>query len=229
MKDFNQLESVISRDFGDSDEESTVKGINAITFKYKVNQKLSDQYRFITMKENGKILLKSNKISSPIAEIQESINAKKWGEIKSLMKNNSTSDARITTSLYLNGNFYTGVLKKVKTDDFDENIWLLFRVNENISHSFASITSAESIILLGIYFLSLLINLLIQKHSRCSIDKHGAKTFLYSWFEPNAINLPRLNYLIVAYSIYTIGLLGTYYIAEIPHTDMLLLLIHSSF
>ncbi|SFU10380.1 hypothetical protein SAMN04489724_3997 [Algoriphagus locisalis] len=224
-----QLESVISRDFGNSGEESAIKGINAITFKYKVNQELSEQYRFIAMKENGKILLKSNKISSPIAEIQEGINAEKWGEIKSLMKNNFSSDAQISTSLYLNGNFYTGVLKKVKTDDFDENIWLLFLVNENISHSFASISSAESITLLAIYFLSLLISLLIQKYSRRSFDKQGTKAFLYSWLEPNAVNLPRLNYLILAYTCYAFVLLGIYYAVAISHTDMLLLLVYSSF
>ena len=224
-----QLESVISKKFAEPSNESTFKGINAITFKLKVNKDLSEQYRFIAMKENGKILLKSNKISSPIAEIQEGINDEKWGEIKSLMKNNSTSDAQIKTSLYLNGNFYTGVLKKVKTDQFDENIWLLFLVNENINHSFASLSTAESISLLIIYFFSLLISLLIQKYSRRSIDKQGSKAFLYSWLEPNSTNLPRLNYLIVSYIVYAIGLVGTYYVAAISHTNILLLLIYSSF
>lgn len=224
-----QLESVISKDFESADKGSEISGINAITFKFKVDSILSNHYRFLALKENGKILLKSNKISSPIATIQEGINQEKWGEISSLMRNNSQSQAHIETSLYLNGNFYTGVLKRVAIDGFDENVWLLFLVNENISHAFSSLSSAESISLLSIYFMALVFSLLIQKYSRRSLDKQGTKAFLYSWLEPNATNLPRLNYLIFAYIIYAVGLIGMYYTAEISHTDMLLLLIYSSF
>ncbi len=224
-----QLESVISKDFESGGDGSEISGINAITFKFKVDPGLSDHYRFLALKENGKILLKSNKISSPIATIQEGINQEKWGEISSLMRNNSNSTSHIETSLYLNGNFYTGVLKRVAIDGFDENVWLLFLVNENISHAFSSLSSAESISLLSIYFLALVFSLLIQKYSRRSLDKQGTKAFLYSWLEPNATNLPRLNYLIFAYIIYAICLIGIYYAAAVSHTDMLLLLIYSSF
>lgn len=223
-----QLESVISKNF-DASQEAGLSGIKAITFKLKVNPAYSDHYRFLVLKENGKILLKSNKISSPIAQIQEGINREKWGEISSLMQNNSSSKSQILTSLYLNGNFYTGILKRIDTDDFDERVWLLFLVNENISHSLASLSSAESISLLSIYFLSLLLSLLIQKLSRRPLDKQGTKAFLYSWLEPSTTNLPRLNYLIIAYFFYAIGLVVTYYLADITHSDMLLLLICSGF
>ena len=223
-----QLESVISKKFVPHAKDSLAT-IKAITFQLKANQELSDQYRFLALKESGKILLKSNKISTPISHIQEGINREKWGEISSLMKNNSNSEYHILTSLYLNGNLYTGILRRISVNDFDEKVWLLFLVNENISHSFSSLSSAESISMLSIYFLSLLFSLLIQKYSRRSMDKQGTKAFLYSWLEPSRSNLPRLQYLSIAYIFYAIGLVGTYYFAEIPHTDMLILLIYSSY
>jgi hypothetical protein len=224
-----QLESVISRNFDQDFPKSELKGINSITFKFKADSTLSKQYRFLLMKKDGKILLKSDKISSPIAKLQEGINSEKWRELSSLMENNAYSDSQMITSLYLNGNSYTGILKRLKKPEFDENIWLFFLVNENVSHAFASLSSAESISLLSFYFLSLLLSLFIQKYSKRSVDKQGTKAFLYSWLEPNSHNLPRLNYLTIAYLFYAAGLILTYYWADITHIDMLLLLIYSSF
>ncbi len=224
-----QLESVISRNFDIDSTKTEIKGINSITFKLKADSSFSKQYRFLVMKKDGKILLKSDKISSPIAKLQEGINLEKWAEISSLMINNSNSDSQITTYLYFNGNYYAGILKRVKTSEFDEDVWLLFLVDENISYAFASLSSAESISLLSFYFLGLLFSLVIQKYSKRSLDKQGTKAFLYSWLEPNSLNLPRLSYLTIAYIFYAAGLVLVYYLADIRHMDMLLLLIYSSF
>lgn len=228
-----QLESVISKVYQyDKNPQSQIDSlgrVHALTFKLKSDSAISESYRYLVIKNDGKILLKSNKISSPIENLQEAMTQEKWGEISALMKNNKDSAEVLKTSLYLNGNHYTGLIKKIQNVNFDQDIWLFFMVNNNLSYSFSSLSTAESTALVFLYFLSLLLNLFIQLNSKRSKNKYGTKAFIYSWLEPVSENLPRLSFLAIAYLFYGAALAGIYYFSKINHLDFLLLMIFSSY
>ena len=224
-----ELESVISKNYFKGDDTLKKEGVRAITFRLTTNPDTSENFRFLAFKQSGKILLKSRKINSPIDNINEGINAEKWVEISTLMQNNKHSSEQIRTSLYLNGYQYTGILKKVPNVAYDEDVWLLFLVNTNLTHSFASLVSAEAVLLVLLYFLSLLFSLVVQKNTRRLKNNHGTKSFLFTWLEPSVDNLPRLNYLIISYSIYAFLLLYCYYAYAIHHVHFLALMVYSGF
>ena len=222
-----ELESVISKNFYANDENE--KGVRAITFRLNTDPSISENYRFLVFKKTGKILLKSKKITSPIDNIEEGISPEKWLEISSLMENNTNSHQQIRTSLYLNGYQYNGILKKISGVNYDQDIWMLFLVNTNLSHSYASLVSAESLLFVLVYFLSLIFSLIIQKNSRRFKNKHGTKSFLFSWLEPTESNLPHLTYLTLCHACYGILLLIIYYNCAISHIYFLVLMIFSGF
>ncbi|UZD21722.1 hypothetical protein PBT90_19600 [Algoriphagus halophytocola] len=223
-----ELESVISKNYFKNDSLKK-EGVRAITFRLTTNADTSENFRFLAFKKSGKILLKSKKITSPIDNINEGINSEKWMEISSLMENNQHSSQEIRTSLYLNGYQYTGILKKIQNVAYDEDIWLLFLVNTNLTHSFASLVSAEALVLVLLYFLSLLFSLVVQKNTRRFRNNHGTKSFLFTWLEPSAANLPRLNYLVISHGLYAVLLLHCYYSFPIHHLHFLALMIYSGF
>lgn len=222
-----QLETVISKYYPKKD--SANRGVRAITFKLLTDSSYSSNYRYLVIKKDGKILLKSNKISSPIENLQEAINQEKWEEISALIDNNKDSKQELKTSLYLNGNHYTGILRKIQGVTYDQDLWLLFLVNNNLSYAFSALSTAESTFLVFLYFLSLLFSLVIQKNARRSKNKYGTKAFLYSWLEPSPTNLPRLNYLTIAYIVYAAALALVYYFFRLNHNDFLILMIFSTY
>ncbi|WP_268033534.1 hypothetical protein [Algoriphagus sp. PAP.12] len=218
-----ELESVISK-------LNPEKEISAITFKLKSTPTLTDKYRYLLIKEDGTILHKSDKIVSPISNLKEGVNSDSWFEIKTLMEKNrdDDQDKTIEVPLYLIGNQYTGILSKISDQRFDQPIWLFFLVNHNVSHVFSSLTSLEAIILLAIYFLSLIFNLILQKFSKDLTTDFGFKIFFFDWLKPTKNNLHKLQYLSLAYFFFAGLLIAIYYCARLNHIQLVAMLIFSS-
>ncbi|SHO62254.1 hypothetical protein [Algoriphagus zhangzhouensis] len=218
-----ELESVISMLNKDGD-------VTAVTFGLNSLEKLKDQYRYLVIKEDGTILHKSDKITSPISNLKEGVNANSWVEIETLMKKNrdESQHKAIEVPLYLIGNHYTGVLSQISGQKFDQPIWLFFLVNHNVAHVFSSLTSLEAIILLAFYFLSLIFNLILQKFSKDLTTDFGFKIFFFDWLKPTKNNLHKLQYLSVAYFLFAGLLLAIYYLEKLNHIQLVATLVFSS-
>lgn len=217
-----ELESVISK-------LNQAKNVSAITFALNSLENLKDKYRYLVIKQDGTILHKSDKITSPISNLKEGVNANSWIEIETLMKKNrGEKQDPIEVPLYLIGNHYTGVLSQISGPKFDQPIWLFFLVNHNIAHVFSSLTSLEAIILLAFYFLSLIFNLILQKFSKDLTTDFGFKVFFFDWLKPTKNNLHKLQYLSVTYFLFVGLILGIYYLEKLNHIQLVATLIFSS-
>lgn len=218
-----KLESVISK-------PNSQKQIAAVTFELESPRHLSQLHRYLLMKEDGSILYKSEKIISPISNLKEGVSEESWVEIHSLIQSNDSLKqmSEIEVPLYLNGNHYTGVLSKIPVTGFDQNMWMLFLVNHNVSHVFSSLTSLEAVCLLMIYFLFVLLNLILQKFSRDLVSDYGFRLFFFDWLKPNQENRGKLKYLSICYLIYSLLVLVIYKNCQLNHLQWLALMIFSS-
>ncbi len=179
----------------------------------------SSDYRFLLFKEDGKILYKSQKIQIPISYLSEGLSTDKWVQLSSLLRNNSEirKDQEIQIQLYLNGYQYTGVLKLVDDGSFDQKIWMVFLVNENLTHVFSSLTSLESFSWLSVYFIFLFVILVVQRLSTQSVSDKGFKVFLYNWLKPTDQNSLKMAFLAITMLFLGLGLTMIYYFANINH------------
>jgi len=237
-----KLETVISKDFSDSTSE--IPKIRAITFDLHVldtfksdslnENDIAKTHRFLIFKKSGDVIYSSVKISSPISNIQEGLSAEKWKEIATLIQNNENDSIRkFEVPIYLNGNQYIALLQKVSKTrkdnlNFDEPIWLMFLVNQNITNIFTSLASFEAVIFMGIYFLFLLFSLGIKLVTRKSTDEFGFKTFLYEGLKPVGDHLNRLQFLSVIYLLIFVALMSLYTFASINHLEFLCVVIFVS-
>jgi hypothetical protein len=233
------LETVISKNFRNSENKEL--RVKAITFNLEVSKKngkdnsdISQDHRFLIFKKNGGAVYISKKIASPINTIQESLSEEKWKEISSLIGNNAAdSDRNLEVPIYLNGNQYIGLIQRVDSQssndlEFDEPIWQILLVNQNITNVFTSLASFEAVMLMGIYFLFLIISLGINLITRESTDEFGFKTFIYQGIKPLADHLNRLQYLSVVYLIVFLVLMLLYAGAGINHLEFLCIVIFGS-
>ncbi|MDN3203834.1 hypothetical protein [Algoriphagus sediminis] len=215
------LESVISSKINDG-------YLKAITFNFSevINafypqsaSSLSSDYRFLLFKENGKILFKSEKIDIPISYLNEGLNEIKWTQLQSILRSNSdlNLNQELEIDLYLNGYQYTGILKLIDSEKFDEKVWMVFLVNENLTHVFSSLTSLESFSFLGIYFIFLFVILVVQRLSIQSISDKGFKVFLYNWLKPSDQNSLKMVYLSITMLFLGLGITIIFYLVEINH------------
>ncbi|MEB2773740.1 hypothetical protein SYJ56_00385 [Algoriphagus sp. D3-2-R+10] len=218
-----KLESVISES---CNEDFPVR---AITFRLEPHRKdLNDSHRFLLIKSSGGILFKSNKITSPISNLQEGVAKESWLEISSIIRNNSYNKQHFEVPLYLNGNQYTGILTQVSMGKFDQSIWLIFLVNQNVTHAFSSLSSLEGIFLLIIYFGFILISFSIQKLTSVSSSGFNFKSFLFQWLKPSYSNLNRLWFLCFTYIGYILILVVIYYKGQLNHLEFLGAIIFTS-
>lgn len=221
------LEAVMSK-------KGQVGYLNAITFGLqKIDPALnpqsgedyiSDDYRFLLFKEDGKILYKSDKIDIPISYLDEGLSGDMWTKISSLIKSNPDlkEDQSLETSLYLNGYQYSGVLRQIEREGFDQKIWMLFLVNENLTHVLSSLTSLESISLMVIYFLFLIVLMLVQRLSSQTLSEKGFKVFLYNWLKPTDQNGPKLIFLFGSMLILGGVFVGVFYGIDMNHLGFLI-------
>lgn len=209
-----KLEMVISKRKNDS-------SIGALTFE--ADTSLFDEenldYRFLVIKDDGKIIFKSSKIDTPIENLKDGLNSNKWIQVKSLLENNQEidSNSELKIPLYLNGYQYTGILKRVDVNGLDRKVWLLFLVNENLTHVFSSLTSLESISLVIIYFLFLILLMVVQRFSTSTVSDKGFKVFIYNWLQPSEENKVKLAYLSVSMVLIGSFFVYIYYEVEINH------------
>ncbi|MEB2782553.1 hypothetical protein U3A58_19345 [Algoriphagus sp. C2-6-M1] len=218
-----KLESVISESCNE------VFPVRAITFRLEPDRKdLNESHRFLVIKSSGSILFKSNKISTPISNLQEGVAKESWLEISAIIRNNENSSQHFEVPLYLNGNQYTGVLTQVSKGKFDENIWLIFLVNQNLTHAFSSLSSMEGIVLLFIYFGVILLSFITQKLTSQSNSAFKFKYFLFQWLKPSYSNLNRLWFLCFSYLGYLMILIAIYYSGSLNHLEFLGAMLFSS-
>jgi hypothetical protein len=237
-----KLETVISTNF--APRATDTLQVKAITFNLEVgsmdslkvmkNTDPSFENRFLVFKRSGGVIYSSKKIASPISKIQEGLSDAKWKEIEAIIQNNENGEnIKLEVPIYLNGNQYIALIQRVdgkSSDDlqFDEPLWLMFLVNQNITNVFTSLASFEAVILMGIYFLFLVFSLFIKLITRKSTDKFGFKTFIYEGIKPVADNLNRLQYLTLVYLIIFVFIMILYAFVSVNHLEFLSILIFGS-
>lgn len=235
-----KLETVISKNLDSLDHLN----IKAITFNLEVDKSdringkaesdLALENRFLIFKKSGGVIYSSKKIASPISNIQEGLSNDKWKEISSIINNNEKGEStELEVPIYLNGNQYVALLRRVDSQEssklqFDEPLWLMFLVNQNITNVFTSLVSFEAVSLMGIYFLFLIFSLGLQLITRDSTDELGFKSFIYEGIKPVSDNLNRLQFLSIVYLLVFSGLMLLYKYASINHLEFLCIVIFGS-
>jgi hypothetical protein len=190
--------------------------------------------RFLVFKRSRGVIYSSKKIASSISKIQEGLSDTKWKEIEAIIQNNEKGKIlKLEMPIYLNGNQYIPLLQRVdgltsNDPHYDEPLWLMSLVNQNITNVFISLESFEALILMGIYFLFLVISLMIKLILRKSTVEFGFKTYIYEGIKPVADNLNRLQFLTLVYLIVFVGILALYAFASINHLELLSVLIFIS-
>lgn len=221
-----QLETVISY----QDPVSPTSSIKAVTFSLKLDDPYSSTHRILLIKEDGKVIFKSKKVESSISNLSESINPDKWKEVSSLLKNNReiSEHTSLHVPLYLNGHQYEALFQRLESRDYDAVVWQVFLVNTNIFHAFSALCSLEGAIFVGFYFSFFLLTLFAQWSTRTGSNSKGFKSFLFEWLVPTEKNQPRLNYLIIGYSIFSAVLFAILKTTSLNPFSTLALLIFSS-
>ncbi len=210
-----KLESVISKQ--DSSK------INALVFRFglanpdllnKDTSNLSNQNRFLLIKESGKVLYKSEKIQTPINNIKDGLSSDKWTEMEALMRNNDSDRVQHSVKLYLNGYQYTAILQLVEGDKYDEKVWMVFLVNENLIHVFSALSGLGSISTLVGYVLFVCAVFYLRK---LTYDSGSTFSYRYEWLEPAEKNKPRLWFLSLVAMIIILLVGWIYYNANWNH------------
>jgi hypothetical protein len=203
-----KLESVISNQVAPNQ-------IHAITFNmHEEKNRESQNYNYLVIKEDGKVLHKSQKISTPLDNVRDALPSEKWVEIQNLMLQNR-SGSKISTyweiPLYLNGYEYTGILQLLDGNSFDQPLWFVYLINENLDHYRSSLTSLESSMLTFFYLLILFLSGLIIKISQPTSNLILHHPYTYEWLFPSREKLSRYVLLIILFCCYSVIFMASYY------------------
>ncbi|WP_194775000.1 MFS transporter [Pararhodonellum marinum] len=191
------LESVISRMKTDS-----VLSIEAITFSLEKKENNFQKDRFLVVKQDGKVLFKSQKIATPLDQIHDALTPQKWMEIQSLMDENKDHGdfGRFwEIPLYLNGHQYVGILQLMDNQRYDQAVWIIYLINKNLNHVRSSLISAEAVSLILVYVILLMIITLITKLSFPPSEIKQFNFFTYDWLYPSAHKRPQYFLLMVLF------------------------------
>jgi len=203
-----KLEAVISM----MDSDSVKK---AITFKLdQIFPENLENHRFLIFKSDGKILYRSQSVQIPIAHLQQAVEKRKWTEINTLIQNNPNPDeyAYWPIPLYVNGHDYQGILSHLDLEGYDQQIWLLFLINQSQNQIFSSLTALEAIAFSLIYLLVLLIMSFLTFLSQNRSIYLNHSRFYYAWFSPAPSKRPQYLLLNIIFILDIIFFLALYYL-----------------
>lgn len=180
-KSNGELEGVIS-------QRMTENEGRAITFKMSGgNSALGSQHRFLVFKPNGQVLLKSQKVNTPVTNLQNVIGENKWAELRKLVENNDRSqlDQVWKIPIYVNGFEYLATLKRMPLEDFSTSIWLILLVDEHLQDTLYVLTTFEAIAVLIPYTLVLVILGILITLANPLNTYLSVKKFSFSWYSPS--------------------------------------------
>lgn len=193
-----KLESVISK-------KRDSLYIDAVTFNLDIPEdSIHNRFSFLIFKKDGRVIHKSEKITTPLDNLEDALPSYKWKEIQTLMSENGSVSAigdYWEIPLYLNGQPYIGILQLLDKSKYDQPIWTLFLINKNITYVRSSLTSLESIGFLMFYLLFLIsisgLNFVYRKKSKVLLFV----PFVYDWLYPAHIKSRRY-FLLIGFNMY---------------------------
>lgn len=180
-KSNGELEGVIS-------QRMTANEGKAITFKMSGrNSSLGSQHRFLVFKPNGQVLLKSQKVNTPVTNLQNVIGENKWAELQKLVENNDNSSFNQVWKIpiYVNGFEYLATLKRMPLDNFSTSIWLIFLIDEHLQDTFYLLTTFEALAVLIPYMVVLIIFGFLITLANPLNTYLSVKKFSFSWYSPS--------------------------------------------
>lgn len=216
------LESVVSRKIG--------KEIIAIIFnltnanKDTLLHSINSANRILIIKNDGKVVHKSEKVKSPIDSIQQFLSKEKWLQLKYLMENNSGQvelNDIFEIPLHLDGLDYRAYVSLIGKYSFDQPLWFIFFKNENPDEIKSTLISVESAIYFSLYILLLLVISIVTKIFKPAKPKYNWSSFSYGFLKPDGINENNYALLVIAFVLigFTLSLLlinlnilGSFYI-----------------
>lgn len=180
-KSNGELEGVIS-------QRMTENEGRAITFKMSAgNSTLGSQHRFLVFKPNGQVLLKSQKVNTPVTNLQNVIGENKWAELQKLVENNDSSSFNQVWKIpiYVNGFEYLATLKRIPLENFSTSIWLIFLVDEHLQDTLYVLTTFEALAVLIPYTLVLIILGILITLAKPLNTYLSVRKFSFSWYSPS--------------------------------------------
>jgi len=180
-KSDGNLEGVIS-------QRMTEKEGKAITFRLAdAENKLGAQHRYFVFKPNGQVLLKSDKVNTPVTNLQNVIGENKWAELQKLVLNNDNPGQEQVWEIpiFVNGLEYHGRLKRLPLENFSTSVWLIFLVDEHLKDTLFVLTTFESLAVLLPYFLILAILSLLNLLANPLNTYLSSRNFSFSWYSPS--------------------------------------------
>ena len=179
-KSTGELEGVISK---------KDKGVGfALTFQLDaIVPKISKNHRFFIFKPDGKVLLISKKVNTPVNYLQDGIGQEKWQEIKTLIENNKNAgdDKLWKTPIYVNGHEYQALLSPISSENFNTENWVLYLEDTNLQHALHSLASLEGIAVFVPYLLVLVLLGLLTLVTRKSSIYLSFEDFSFAWYSPS--------------------------------------------
>lgn len=160
----------------------------AITFSLtEGEEKLGSQNRYFIFKSNGQVLLKSEKVNTPVTNLQNVIGENKWGELKKLVENNDRpgQDQVWELPIYVNGFEYLATLKRLPLENYTSSVWLLFLLDEHLQDTLYILTTFEALAVLLPYFLILGILGILNVLANPLNTYLSIKKFSFSWYSPS--------------------------------------------
>jgi hypothetical protein len=219
-----KLEGVISKRMTDSTGKAVTFGVDSFLPNHR-----EDKRFYIFKGGDGKILFFSEKMKIPVNTLEEAIGEAKWTEINTLLKNNEKGSDGLTWSLplYVNGYEYEGILTRIKTNKFDQSLWVIYLVNNSLDHTKASLIAMESFAFLLAHF-----SLLILLSAFNSLAKRNSiylniKRFSYSWISPSVKK--RSWYIMHNYILFLDILIFALLVYYMDHLDVFTVFLLSSF
>ena len=180
-KSSGKLEGVIS-------QRMTENEGRALTFGLTDGKgDLGKQHRFFVFKPDGQVLLKSDKVNTPVTNLQNVIGENKWAELQKIVLNNDLPDQVQVWEIpiYVNGFEYLARLKRLPLENFSTSIWLIFLVDEHLQDTLFILTTFEALAVLIPYFLILgILGFLIMLANPLNTYLK-AKKFSFAWFSPS--------------------------------------------
>lgn len=174
------FEAVISGRFGNFGR--------AITFKLnEISPELSNQHRYFIFRPDGKVLLKSNRVNIPFNHMEEGIGEIKWKEILTLIHNNPDADSNVKweVPVYVNGYEYEGKLKRLPSDHFLTDNWILFLEDKNLQHTLHSLASIEAMVVFFPYLMILVLLAFLTGMAKRRAIYLAFEEFFFGWYSPS--------------------------------------------
>ncbi|MEX0883656.1 MAG: hypothetical protein WDZ72_09305, partial [Cyclobacteriaceae bacterium] len=193
-KSTGKMEGVISKKRGEMG--------SAVTFRLdSISPTISPFQRYFIFKPDGKVILKSEKVSIPINHLEEGVGQDKWQEIHTLIKNNkkAAEEQVWEIPIYVNGHEYQALLSRIPSAFLKSDNWLLYLEDKNLQYTLHSLSSLEAIAVFFPYLMVLVLLSLFTMMVKKSSIYLAFEGFSFQWYSPSPQKRGRflwLNYIL---------------------------------